>query len=341
MKAARLHVLNEPLKIDDIPIPLLEPNEALIKTMACGICHTDLHLIDGRFSAGGKFPFVLGHEPAGVVEKVGKNVTRWKPGQRVVTFRSHTCGECGACLSGYEGDCYNPKGLIGFNCDGGFAEYFKWPATHLLAIPDSIAYEDAGPLGCSGQTAFHTVKTRAQLKLGETVLINSCGGLGMMALQFAKLAGAKVYATDIEDKKLEMALEYGADGAFNPRKLNVAEAVKKLTENLGVHVVLDFVGTAESMELGLNSLRKLGRLVVAGVGHDPIPRATASFLLSGEYSILGAKSSNRQELKDTLEMVASGKVKSIVTRTFKLQELNEALELLKAGKIMGRACVKF
>jgi len=341
MKVARLHHLNEPLKIEDIPIPTLEPNEVLIKTMACGICHTDLHLVDGKFSAGGKLPLVLGHEPAGVVEKVGTNVTQWKPGDRVISFRSHTCGECCSCLTGYEGDCYNPKGLIGFNHDGGFAEYFKWPATHLLRIPDSIAYEEAGPLGCSGQTAYHAVKVRAQLKLGETALINGCGGLGMMALQFAKLTGAKVYATDIEDKKLEMASEYGADGAFNPRKVNVAETVKKLTGNLGVHVVLDFVGTAESTDLGLNSLRKLGRMVVAGVGHTPIPKATASFLLSGEYSILGAKSSNRQELQETLETVASGKAKSIVTRTFKLDEINEALETLKAGKIMGRACVKF
>lgn len=341
MKAARLHALKEPLRIEDIPVPSIGPGEVLVKTMACGVCHTELHLISGDFSVGAGFPFVPGHEPAGIVEKVAEGVTRWKPGDRVITYRTHTCGECLSCLTGCEGDCYSPRGLIGFNHDGGFAEYFKWPATHLLRIPDSMSFEEAGPLGCSGQTAYHAVNGRAKVRPGETVLINSCGGLGIMALQFARLAGATVYVSDIVDEKLEMALKLGAEGAFNPRRLNVADEVKKLTGGLGAHAVVDFVGTTESTELGLAALRKLGRMVVAGVGHTPISKATSSFLLAGEYSILGAKSSNRQELRETLDAVASGRVKSIVSQTFELERINEALTMLRTGKIMGRVCVTF
>jgi len=341
MKAARFHELNKPLKIEDLPVPSLEPNEVLVKTKACGICHTDLHFLDGKFSAGGKPPFVLGHEPAGVVEKVGEAVTTWKAGDRVIPYRFHTCGECYACRTGDEEVCYKPKGLLGFTCDGGFAEYFKWPGTHLLTLPDAVSFREAGPLACSGHSTYHAVNKRAGLTLGQTALINGCGGLGLTALQFAKLAGATVYVTDIDDKKLEKAKELGADGAYNPKKQDVAAEMKKLTEGLGVHVVIDFVGSPQTTELGLNSLRRLGKLILLGVGHEVIPKATPGFLLSGEYEILGCRSSNRQELKETVELVATGRVKPIVTKTFKLDEVNEGLEMLKRGEIIGRSCVEF
>ena len=341
MKAARFHALNEPLRIEDIPIPSLAPNEVLVKTKACGICHTELHFLDGKFSAGGKPPFALGHEPAGVVDKVGEAVTRWKPGDRVLPYRFYTCGECYACLTGNEEVCYRPKGLLGFNWDGGFAEYFKWPETHLLPLPENVSFLEAGPLGCSGHSTYHAVNKRAGVKLGDMVLVNGCGGLGLSALQFAKVAGATVYVTDIDDKKLEMARKLGADGGYNPGKVDVAEEMKKLTDGMGVHVVLDFVGAPQTTELGLNSLRRLGKLVVLGVGHEVIPKASAAFILSGEYEIIGSRSSNRQELRETVDLVASGKIKPIVTKSFKLEEVNEGIEMLRKGQVMGRACVEF
>jgi len=343
MKAARFHALNEPLKVEDIPVPTLEPGEVLVKTKACGICHTDLHFLNGKFAAGGTPPFVLGHEAAGVVEEVGEGVDEWKAGDRVIPYRFHTCGKCYSCLTGDEEVCYNPKALLGFNCDGGFAEYFKWPASHILSVPDSVSLLEAGPLGCSGHSTYHAVNKRAKVKIGEFVLVNGCGGLGITALQLAKVAGATVYVTDIDDRKLDMALKYGADGVFNPqtKNVNVAEEVKKLSEGIGVHTVLDFVGAPSTTELGLNCLRRLGKLVCVGVGHEVIPNAKPGFLLSGEYEIMGCRSSNRQELKEVLDVVASGKIKPVVTRTFSLDEINEGLELLKKGEIMGRACIEF
>jgi D-arabinose 1-dehydrogenase-like Zn-dependent alcohol dehydrogenase len=138
-----------------------------------------------------------------------------------------------------------------------------------------------------------------------------------------------------------MAREFGADETFNPRKQNIPEEVMKLTDNIGMDVVFDIVGSAESTEIGLNSLRKLGRMVVMGVGNEAIPNATSSRLMVNEFAIMGSRSSNKQELIETLELVASGKIKPIVTKTFSIDEINEGLKLLKKGEIMGRACVEF
>jgi D-arabinose 1-dehydrogenase-like Zn-dependent alcohol dehydrogenase len=162
-----------------------------------------------------------------------------------------------------------------------------------------------------------------------------------MLLQFARLTGAKVFVSDINDKKLKMAQEFGADAIFNPQKQNIPEEVKKLTGNLGVDIVFDIVGNKESMAIGIDSLRKLGRMVLLGVANDIIPNATSARLLVNELEILGSRASNRQELIETLEIVASGKIKPIVTQAFKLEEINDAFELLKKGEIMGRACVEF
>jgi D-arabinose 1-dehydrogenase-like Zn-dependent alcohol dehydrogenase len=230
---------------------------------------------------------------------------------------------------------------LGFNWDGGYAEYFKVPERFLVTIPEAIPFREAGSLTCAGHTAYHAVTKRARVKVGDTVLVNGSGGVGIEVLQFAKAAGATVFVSDVNDKKLEMAKQFGADGTLNPRKQNVPAEMKKITRNLGVDVVIDSVGAKDSMEIGLNSLRKLGRMILLGVGHDVIPNATSAFILANEFEILGSRSSNKQELIETLQFVASGKIKPIVTRTFKIEEINEALELLKKGEIMGRACLEF
>ena len=341
MKAALFYEINEPLKIEEIEVPSIGPEEVLIKTKACGICASDLHFVDGSISFGGKRHFVLGHEPAGIIERVGERVTQWKPGDRVMPYRFHTCGECYYCLTGNEEECLNFQAMLGFNVDGGYAEYFKWPASCLVHLPDAISFREGGPLGCSGHSTYHAVTKRAKVKLGEKVLVNGSGGLGLMMLQFAKTSGATVFMSDIDDRKLEMAGKFGADGTFNPLKQDIPQEIMKLTNNIGVDVIFDIVGSPESTEIGLNSLRKIGRMVVMGVGNEPIPNATSSRLMVNEFTIMGSRSSNKQELKETLELVASGKIKPIVTRTFNIEQINEGLKLLKKGEIMGRACVEF
>jgi len=341
MKAALFYEIDEPLRIEEIDIPSIGPEEVLVKTKACGICASDLHFIDGSISFGGQRPFVLGHEPAGVIEKVGERVTQWKPGDRVMPYRFWTCGECYYCLTGNEEECSRFKGMLGFNVNGGYAEYFKWPASCMISLPDSVSFLEAGPLGCSGHSTYHAVTKRAKVRLGQSVLVNGSGGLGLMALQFCKASGAEVFMTDLDDRKLEMAREFGADGTFNPRNQNIPEEIMKLTGNIGVDVVFDIVGVPESMEIGLNCLRKIGTLVVMGVGNHLVPNATSSRMMVNELTIMGSRSSNRQELIETVDLVASGRIKPIVTRSFKLEEINEALKLLKDGEIMGRACVEY
>lgn len=340
MKTARYYAINQPLKIEEIDIPSINPDEVLVKVETSGLCHTDLHFLDGTFPAG-KSPLVLGHEPAGVVEEVGEDVTQWKKGDRVIPFRYFTCGKCYSCMTGNEEVCYDYIGQLGFNWDGGYAEYYKVPERFLARIPDAVPFSEAGSLTCSGHTAYHAVTKRAKVKAGDRVLVNGGGGVGASVLAFAKLAGADVYVSDINDKKLEWIQGFNANGVFNPKKQNVPEELKKITDNLGVDVVVDTVGSGDSMEIGINSLRKLGRMVLLAVGHDQIPNVTSANFVANEFELLGSRSSNRQELMETLRIAASGRIKPIATRAFPLEDINKALELLKEGEIMGRGYIQF
>jgi len=338
MKATRLHEHGKPLRLDDVPIPEIGPREALVRVRACGVCHTDLSLIDG---SARNLPLTLGHEPAGDVVEVGGDVSRVRVGDRVVAGFYLTCGECYFCRIGRESLCTNLVGHLGFNCDGGYAEYLKSPARSLIHLPRDVPYEVGGICGDAVATSYHAVTRRARVEAGSNVVILGAGGLGLSTLQITKLVGARAIAVDIRDDKLRFARELGADEVVNAASEDVAEAVKRLTGGEGADYVFEFVGGAQTIDQAIRSLRRAGKLVI--LGHMPEKfSTTASQLISGELEILGSRANTRQDLTDTLRLVSTGKIriKPIITNEYPLDQVNTALDLLRKGEILGRAVVK-
>jgi len=340
MKAAVLRQIQKPLEIEDVDVPALNPDEVLVKTQACGICRTDLHFLQGEMKAG-KLPLILGHEASGTVESCGTNVEGWEKGDRVIPYRDFTCGKCYSCTTGHEEVCYSPLGKLGFNRDGGFAEYFKAPARFLIRLPETVTFQDGGTVTCAGQTAYHAIKTRAHAGLGQTLMVLGAGGIGLQVLQYAKVAGASVLVADRSGRKLEFASKFGPDHLIDLTSHDIPSEVKRLTDGRGADIVVDTTASGKVIGVGLASLRKAGRMVLLGASEDPIPSITCSNMLATEHEVLGSRSSTKKELTEATALVASGKIKSIVTETYKLEQINEALERLRRGAVLGRAALIF
>jgi propanol-preferring alcohol dehydrogenase len=340
LKAALLRFVGKPLETGEVEVPELKPDEVLVKVKACGICRTDLHLMEGVLKPG-KLPLILGHEAAGVVEETGSNVEEWKKGDRVIPYRYFTCGKCPSCLAGNEEVCYAYRGQLGFNWDGGFAEYFKAPEKNLVKLPGELSFQDGGTLACAGQTAYHAVKRRAEVKIGQTVLIMGAGGLGLQVLQYAKLAGATVLIADRSERKIEYAAKFNPDHLLNLNSTRFPEEVKLLTNDVGVDVAIDTTASSAVILKGLKSLRKLGKMLLLGASDEPLKGISSTQMLINEYEILGSRSSTKQELMEATAIAASKKIKSIITETYQLGQINEAMEKLKRGEIIGRATLTF
>jgi propanol-preferring alcohol dehydrogenase len=338
LKAARLHEYKKPLILDEVPIPKIGPKEALVKINACGVCHTDISLIDGDAR---NLPLTLGHEPSGDVVEVGRDVDQIKAGDRVVASFYLTCGECYYCRIGRETLCTSLVGHLGFNYDGGYAEYLKSPARSLVPLPKEVPYDVGGICGDAVATSYHAVTKRAKVHAGSNVIVHGAGGLGLSTIQFAKLVGARVIAVDIRDEKLDFARKMGADEVIDSSKKSAVEEVKRLTDGEGADYIFEFVGGAQTIDQAIKSLRRAGKLVI--IGHVPEKfSATASQLISGELEIIGSRANTRQDLIDTLKLVAEKKIriKPIITNKYPLYEVNIALDLLRKGEILGRAVVE-
>ena len=336
MKAAVLKEFGKPLAIEEVPTPVPEADELLIRMRACGIDGTDLKLLDG-FGYEPELPFIMGHEPAGVVEQIGDTVEGFSVGDRVVSYNFFICGTCPLCRSNREQLCPNMTGVLGVkDKPGGYAEFMKLPARQILRVPDGLSFENAAVLSDAGITAFHAVD-RSRTRLGETVMVFGVGGVGSFAVQFAALAGARVIAVDATAPKCARALELGASAAINGATQDVRAEVRELTGGWGVDCVIDIVGTESTIAAGVDSLCNGGRIVI--VGYTP-----ESYSLSGkqlaqnELELIGTRCGRKRDLLAAAELSAAGKVKSIVTDTRPLEEVNEALATLRAGEVLGR-CV--
>jgi len=340
MKAVRYYGPNKPLKVEEIPIPKIKDNEVLVKVKAAGICHTDLHFLDGTLTPWkGELPLILGHEIAGEVHEIGKDVKKVKKGDRVVVNNNIGCGVCEYCKTGHQNICPSLD-QIGFTVDGGYAEFVKAPEENLINLPDKVSFEAGSVLPCAGGSAYHALVSTAGLKKGETLMINGFGGLGTMALQIAKNIGAKIIVVDVAEDKLQLAKKMGADGAINGAKANVPEEVKKLTGGKGADVIVEFVGRKQTMENAMNSLAKMGRYVIVGYTKDHLD--LIPLLISvGEYKILGSVAYTHDDLAAMVKLAHEGKIEPVVSESFKLEEIPKALELIKEGKIIGRVVGKF
>lgn len=335
MKAMVLEEFGTPLRLEEIETPAPGPDEALVQVVACGIDGTDLKLLDG-FGYTPELPFIMGHEPAGVVAAVGDRVADFRPGDRVITYNFLTCGRCPFCLTHREQLCSNLAGIVGVRGrHGGYGEYFTVPARQLVAVPGQVHWLDAATCCDAGITAYHAVG-RSRLRLGETIVVLGIGGVGSVITQLATAAGARALAVDRLDVKLERARRMGADVAFNANEVDIAAAVRELTDGLGADCVIDVVGSEETLTRGVAALRHGGRLVV--VGYTPeLYKLSGKWVAQNELEIIGSRCGRKQDLIDTLGLFAQGRIRSIVTDLYPLEEANEALAALRAGQVLGRA----
>lgn len=335
MKAMVLEKFGEPLQLRDVPIPEIGPEDVLVKMKVCSICNTDNKLKAGKVKSV-KLPIIPGHEPAGQIVEIGKNVTNVKIGDRVTFLHYTSCGKCPSCLAGRGNTCMVDYKRLGYELNGGYAEYMAAPARNALVVPDDFPYEHAALIPDAICTSVHALYDRAQIKAGDTVLINGVGGLGIHGMQVAKAVGCTVIVSDINEKKLRRAKELGADYIFNPQKIDLIKECKELTQGFGVDVVADFIGLSKASEQGFLCLRNTGIMVM--VGYDPgttfsIPSENVAM---GERIIMGSKNRLYPNLQQGLDLVLEGKVKPQIDEYFHFTKANEALNQLATEGFIGR-----
>lgn len=336
MKAAVMRGVREPLALEDVPIPSLGPDDVLIETRTSGICGTDLHILDGHGYVP-PLPHILGHEPAGVVADLGRDVSGFRPGDRVVPHLFMTCNRCYYCRVGRQQQCLNLKGIIGVLCPGAFAEYFKAPAENLFHLPPGVPFDAGGLVADAVVTSVHAVK-RAGVQVGDSAVVVGAGGIGQVLVQILKAAGMKVAATARSPEKLRLAREMGADLALSPADPQTAEAVRDFSGAGGVRIVFDCVGTAQSMRDSADYLMRGGRLVV--IGEEPeFPRIDTTEIAQRELEIIGSRNGTRQDMVEAIRLLETGVVKPFIAARFPLERANEALETMREGSL-GRIVVE-
>jgi propanol-preferring alcohol dehydrogenase len=305
MKAIRLTHIGSPLEEQEIDLPAVSPGAVLVRVRAAGICHSDAHYRAG-VSPVKDLPLTLGHEVAGVIEKTGRDVTRFAAGDRVCLHYLVTCGQCDFCRSGHEQFC--PTGeMIGKHRDGGYAEFIAVPKRSVFKLPDEIPFEEGAILMCSSATSLHALN-KARLQAGETVAIFGVGGLGVSALQLARQLGAdKVFAVDINPRKLKLAARFGAT-PINAATCDPVAQIHELTSGRGVDVAVELVGLPLTMRQAVRSLAKLGRAALAGLTRETFEVAPYTELLNKEVEIIGVSDHLASEIPALLELARTGKL---------------------------------
>jgi len=332
MKAAVFIEQNQPLEIQDIPIPEPGPNEVLVKVAACGVCHTDLHYIDHGTPTFKPPPIVLGHEASGIVAGWGTEVTEWSEGDRVLLPSIFTCGTCAACRIGRDNVCHNLI-MLGNHVDGAYAEYVLAPSQSAFALPEEIPLEEGAIIADATTTPYHAVVVRGQVSPGDQVVVFGCGGIGANVVQVAAVLGARVVAVDISEEKLEWARKLGAAETIDPSgEERIEKLVRKLTGG-GADVAFECVGTPATQEQAFASTRNGGRLVMVGYSPKPM-KLNSGRVMFREMEVVGSLGCRSADYPRVIEMVRRGKLRvaDLVTARYALEDINEAMEGLRAGK---------
>ncbi len=303
MKAIRLTAIGSPLEEQEIDAPRVGPGDILIRVHAAGICHSDAHYRAG-VSPVKRLPITLGHEVAGIVEGVGSDVSAHKAGDRVCIHYVVTCGTCQFCQAGNEQFCATAE-MIGKHRDGGYAEFIIVPERSVFRLPDEIPFEQGAIMMCSSATSLHALR-KARLRAGETVAIFGVGGLGISAVQLANQMGAaRVFAIDINPRKLELAEGFGAV-PVDASVIDPLIRLNELTDGRGVDVALELVGLPATMRQAVQALGVLGRAALVGLSRERFQVAPYAELLNKEAEIIGVSDHLASEIPDVLEAVRSG-----------------------------------
>ena len=330
-KAAVVHDFVEPLVVEDVPVPELEAGQILVKVEASGLCHTDIHAAHGDWPVKPSPPFVPGHEGIGIVTKLGPGVTEVAVGDRVaMPWLGYACGTCDYCVSGWETLCLEQKNM-GYSIDGGFAEYAKAYGRYVVKVPEGIDPFDAAPLTCAGVTTYKAIKV-AGTRSSDLVAVFGVGGLGHMAIQYARIAGGRVVAVDLLDEKLELARELGAEFTVNASREDPVAAIQKLG---GVDQAIALAVSPRSFEQAFGSLRRGGTLVFVALPADNAMTVPIFETVLNGITIVGSIVGTRADLREVFELHAAGLTH--VTREVRpLAEVNEAIEDVEAGRVAAR-----
>ncbi len=335
MRAQVLRQYGEPLVAETVPDPVPGPGDVVVRVRASGICGTDLKITSGKLPHVIRLPHVPGHEIAGEIAAVGSAVRDLSPGARGIVYHYLPCRDCPACRTGRENVCHAIVRL-GFELPGGFAEYVKVPAYNFCRCEADLSLDALAILPDAVLTAYHSVTSCGDLRGGQRIGVVGAGGLGLHAVQVARLLGGAVAVADARPEALEAARSLGADRLVNPAAEDVVAAVMEWTHGDKVDVVLEGTGSAQLFQGGLEVLAPGGRLVI--MGYDPLsPYPLKSMAMHyNEWTIAGSRLGTKQELLEVLDLVTRGRIRPVVGRTLPFDQVNRGLAEVRSGAVVGR-----
>ena len=339
MKAVRIHQFGGPevLTYEDIPDPPLRKDQVLVRVRACSLNHLDLWVRKGL--PGVKLPHILGSDVAGEVVEVGEYVSGLKTGQRVLIAPMLFCGHCSKCVVGLQNQCREFK-VLGNGVDGGNCELIAVPPANVIPIPDSLNFNQAASVPLVFVTAWHMLVGRAGVRPGQTVLVlGASSGVGIAAIQIAKLFHCRVITTAGDETKLAKARELGADYGIDHYQQKISEEVRKITNKEGVDIVIEHVGAA-TWDESLKSLKSGGTLVTCGATTGPNVGIDLRHLFARQLSLLGSYMGTMGELHEVLGHVFAGRLRPVVDRVFPLSEIRSAHEYLEKSQMFGKVVVR-
>ena len=335
MKAVRIHQFGGPdvLQYEDIPGPQLRKDQVLVRVKACALNHLDLWVRKGL--PGVNLPHILGSDIAGEIAEVGEYVTGFSTGQRVIVAPMHYCGHCTKCVAGLQNQCREFT-VLGNGVDGGNCDLIAVPARNVIPIPESLDFVQAASVPLVFVTAWHMLVGLAGVRPGQTVLIlGASSGVGIAAIQIAKMFHCRVITTAGNEEKLEKARALGADCGINHYKQKISEEVRKLTNKEGVDIVVEHVGAA-TWDESVRSLKTAGTLVTCGATTGPNVSIDVRHLFARQLRLLGSYMGTMGELREVLGHVFAGRLKPVVDRTFPLSEVRAAHEYLEKSQMFGK-----
>jgi propanol-preferring alcohol dehydrogenase len=337
MKAAVVEQFGKPLVLRELEVPTPGPGQAIVRTEACGVCHTDLHARNGDWPLKPALPFTPGHEGIGIVTVLGAGVSAVKVGDRVgVPWLYSACGHCEYCLSARETVCAEAQ-FGGYTRNGGFAEYIVADPDFVAHIPAGLAARDAAPLICAGITSYKGIK-ETEARPGEWIVMSGIGGLGHLGVQYAKAMGLKVCAVDIDDGKLEHAKRLGADALVNARQGDPVAAVNQATGG-GAHGVLITAPSLPAFKQGVGMTRKFGTCVLVGIPPGEFPTPLFE-VVANCITIRGSFVGTRRDMAEALAFAVDGKVKADI-EVQPLSAINQVFERLGRGDVPSRVVLEF
>lgn len=329
MNGMVLDEFNAALRRRDLPVPIPGPGEVLVKCRSCGLCGSDLKIVSGKIATT-PLPLVPGHEIAGDVAACGLDVPKTWLGKRVVVHIYRSCLACAACRDGWYNQCVDVKGRLGFELNGGLAEYVTVAVANIAEIPENVTYTAASIAPCAMLAIYHAI-CRAQIAVDERVVMLGVGGLGLHGVQFLFDKGIDTIAVDVDPKKLKQARTLGADEVMTYDEF--------VGDDRRHAVILDNIGKPEVTGKCLRMLEKGGRYVMVAYAPGASFSFDSEYMHLNETKIIGTRNGGMHELRAILHLMGEGRVKAIIDRTVPLQEANAALDLIRGGNVVGRIVV--